>query len=126
MDATIRATARWKRFDRVLVVVLLAAFSLGIPGLGVETRQVENTAVLTLAYSLGFLAPLAALGASWRWPRAAAALGLVGGLTTLVLALLDLAGVMAGAPPLGMVVVNAVVALLAAVLSWRTWLLLRT
>lgn len=116
---------RWTPFDRILIVVLLAVFALGYPGLGIETREASNTPALDIAYSLAFLAPLLALGTSWRWPRIAAWSALTGGSVSVALVLLDLAGVLAGPPPVPMVVIDAVVAALGALLVLRSWRLIR-
>ncbi len=116
---------RWTPFDRILIVVLLAVFALGYPGLGIETREASNTPALDIAYSLAFLAPLLALGTSWRWPRIAAWSALTGGSVAVALVLLDLAGVLVGPPPAAMVVVNAIVAVLGALLVLRSWRLMR-
>jgi hypothetical protein len=127
LDApTAFSRSRLTAFDRIIVVVLLAVFTLGYPGLGIETRVASNTAALSVAYSLAFLGPLLALGTSWRWPRIAAWSALAGGSVAVALVLLDLAGILGGPPPVGMVIVDAIVAVLGALLVWRSWRLVRS
>jgi hypothetical protein len=109
-----------------LLIALLLAYVPGYPGLGIDTRETSNAVVLGVAYSVAFLAPLLALAASWRWPRAAAWSALIGGLVAVALGLLDLAGVLAGPPPSAMIVVDAVVAVLGAAVAWRSWARLRS
>jgi len=125
MDTSL-ATSRWTGLDRILLVLLLVVFSLGIPGVGVETREGSNSPLLSVAYSVALLAPLLALGASWKWARAAAWAAVTGGVLAVVLTVLDLAGVLGGPPPMGMVVVNVVVAILGATIAWRSWRLARS
>jgi hypothetical protein len=124
--ATAFVRSRWTRLDRILLIVLLLAYVPGYPGLGIDTREASNAVALGVAYSVAFLAPLLALGTSWRWPRIAAWSALIGGLVAVALGSLDLAGVLAGPPPSGMVVVDAVVAVLGAAVAWRGWVLLRS
>lgn len=123
--ATALVRSRWTRFDRILLIVLLLAYVPGYPGLGIDTREASNAVALGVAYSVAFLAPLFALGTSWRWPRAAAWSALIGGLFAVALGLLDLTGALAGPAPSAMIVVDAVVALLGAAVAWRGWGLLR-
>jgi len=124
--ATALVGSRWTRLDRVLLVVLLLAYVPGYPGLGIDTREAPNAAALGVAYSLAFLAPVIALGASWRWPRTAAWSALIGGLVAVALGVLDLSGVLAGPAPNAMIVVDAVVAVLGAAVAWRSWALVRS
>jgi len=124
--ATALVRSRWTRSERILLIALLLAYVPGYPGLGIDTRETSNAVVLGVAYSVAFLAPLLALAASWRWPRAAAWSALIGGLVAVALGLLDLAGVLAGPPPSAMIVVDAVVAVLGAAVAWRSWARLRS
>src|SRR5713101_462535 len=124
--ATGLVRSQWTRFDRILLIALLLAYVPGYPGLGIDTRETSNAAALGVVYSVAFLAPLLALGASWRWPRTAAWSALIGGLVAVVLGLLDLAGVLAGPAPSAMIVVDAVVAVLGAAVAWRSWTFLRS
>ena len=118
--------SRWTRSERILLIALLLAYVPGYPGLGIDTRETSNAVVLGVAYSVAFLAPLLALGISWRWPRAAAWSALIGGLMAVALGLLDLAGVLAGPAPSAMIVVDTVVAVLGAAVAWRSWARLRS
>ena len=124
--STTPGRSRWTRLDRILLIVLVLAYVPGYPGLGIDTREVSNAAVLTIAYSVAFLAPLVAIGASWRWRRAAACSGLTGGLVAVALGLLDLAGLLAGPAPSAIIVVDTVVASLGAAVAWRSWGLLKS
>ena len=124
--ATALVRSRWTRSERILLIALLLAYVPGYPGLGIDTRETSNAVVLGVAYSVAFLAPLLALAASWRWPRAAAWSALIGGLVAVALGLLDLAGVLAGPPPSAMTIVDTVVAVLGAAVAWRSWARLRS
>jgi hypothetical protein len=124
--ATALLRPRWTRYERILLIALLLAYVPGSPGLGIDTREASNAVVLGVAYSVAFLAPLLALGTSWRWPRTAAWSALIGGLVAVALGLLDLAGVLAGPAPSAMIVVDTVVAVLGAAVAWRSWALLRS
>jgi hypothetical protein len=124
--ATALVRSRWTRSERILLIALLLAYVPGYPGLGIDTRETSNAVVLGVAYSVAFLAPLLALAASWRWPRAAAWSALIGGLAAVALGLLDLAGVLAGPAPSAMIVVDTVVAVLGAAVAWRSWARLRS
>jgi hypothetical protein len=124
-SATAAGRGRWTGLDRILLIALLLAYVPGYPGLGIDTRD-ANASALGVAYGLANLAPLLALGASWRWPRIAAWLALTGGLFAVALGLLDLAGLLAGPAPTVMMVVDAVVAALGAALTWRGWVLRRS
>jgi hypothetical protein len=107
--------------DRILLVVLALAYIPGTPGLGVDTRT-DAPAVLGIVYGVAFFAPLVALAASWKRPRAAAWLVVVSGVFAVVLPALDLAGVLASPPPTGMVVLNVVILALGLAVIWRGWL----
>jgi hypothetical protein len=124
--ATAPVRSRWTRFERILLIALLLAYIPGYPGLGIDTREVSNAVTLGVAYSVAFLAPLLALGASWKWPRTAALSALIGGVVAVALGVLDLAGVLAGPAPGAMIVVDAVVAGLGAAVAWTSWGLLRS
>lgn len=67
----------------------------------------------------------ATAAASSKWARVAAWSALVGGVVGVLLPVLDLTGVIVGPPPAGMVVVNVVIAVLAAAVVWRSWRLVR-
>jgi hypothetical protein len=121
---------RWTRVDRILLLALLLSLIPGIPGVGVETRETPATGgVLVTIAGAGYvvlgLAPFVGLLASWKWARVAAWSALVGGVVGVLLPALDLSGVIVGPPPAGMVVVNVVIAVLAATVVWRSWRLVR-
>jgi hypothetical protein len=121
---------RRSRVDRILVLALLLSLIPGIPGVGVETREDPATGgVLVAIADAGYIvlgtAPFLGLLASWTWPRVAAGSALVGGVVGVLLPILDLTGMIYGPPPAGMVVVNVVIAVLAAAVVWRSWRLVR-
>lgn len=109
-----------KKWDRALLVVLVLAYVAGTPGLGIDTRT-DGPGYLSVVYGIAFLAPLLALGASFKWSRAAGWLGVLSGLFAVVLPALDVAGVLAGAPPVAMVVLDLVVLVLGLAVTWRMW-----
>lgn len=116
---------RWTRLERIPILALLLAYIPGTPGLGIETRETAGiiAVVLGVAYAVAWLAPLIGLGASWKWPRAAAWSALAGGALATVLSVLDLMGALAGPAPTAIVVVDVVVAVLGAAVAWRSWAL---
>ena len=110
------------RWTRLLLLILVLAYIPGTPGLGVDTRdQTAAPALLGYLYGAAFFAPLVAFAASWKWPMAATWLALLGGVIAVVLPGLDLLGVLAGPPPAGMVVLNAVIVVLGLAITWRAW-----
>jgi len=116
-----RTGSRWTRYERILLIGLVLAYVPGIPGLGVDTREASSASVtLGIVYGVASLAPLIALAASWKWPLAAAWVGIIAGVLAVALPVLDLSGVLIGPPPAGMIVVNVVVAILGAVVAWRS------
>lgn len=124
--ASVRISSRWTRNERILLIALLLAYIPGVPGLGVDTREASSaSATLGIVYSLAALAPLVALAASWKWPLAAAWAGVFAGVLAVALPVLDLAGVLIGPPPAGMIIVNVIVAVLGAAVAWRCWHLAR-
>jgi hypothetical protein len=122
---TILGRSRWSGVDRSLIVALLLAYVPGAPGLGIDTREAANAEVMMLVYAIAFIAPLLGPGASWWWPRLAAWFALAGGLLAVGIGLLDLAGLLAGPPPTAMIVADAAVAAIGAVVAWRSRALLR-
>jgi hypothetical protein len=94
----------------------------GTPGLGVDTPDSTSApAFLGVVYGAAFFAPLLALAASWKWPVAATWLALFAGIAAVLLSGLDLAGVLAGPAPAGMVVLNSVLVILGLAITWRAW-----
>jgi hypothetical protein len=120
MTATTVTSARWGVFDRALLVALLLAYAPGIPGVGVETRESGSDALVAV-YTVAGTAPLVALAASWKWPLAAGWIGVVGGLLATTLGALDLGGILGEPPPPGMIVVDAVFAIVGLAVAWRSW-----
>jgi len=120
--ASARIGYRWTRYERILLIALMLAYVPGIPGVGVDTREASSaSATVGIAYSVAALAPLVALAASWRWHLAAALLGVIAGFLAIALPVLDLAGVLIGPPPAGMILVNIVVAMLGTAVACRSW-----
>lgn len=117
---TVNSSARWGALDRALLVALVLAYVPGIPGVGVETRESGSDA-LGAVYSVAVLAPLVALGASWKWPLAAGWIGVGAGVLAFALGVLDLGGILGAPPPPGMVVVDAVFAIVGVTVAFRSW-----
>jgi hypothetical protein len=110
------------RWLRLLLIVLVLAYIPGTPGLGVDTRSADSApALLGYLYGAAFLAPLLAVAASWKWRAAATWLALLSGILAIVLPGLDELGVLAGPPPVGMVVLNAVVIGIGLAIAWLAW-----
>lgn len=108
------------RWTRILLVALAVAYLPGTPGLGIDTRdQTAVPAALGYIYGVAFFTPLVALAASWKWPMPARWLAIVSGLLAIALPGLDLAGVLAGPAPAGMVVLNVVLIALGLAITWR-------
>jgi hypothetical protein len=121
MTATVGpSSARWGLFDRALLIALVLAMIPGIPGVGVETRASGSDALLPV-YTVAGLAPIVALAASWKWPIAAGWIGVVAGLLGIALGGLDLGGILGAPPPPGMIVVDAVWAIVGAAVAFRSW-----
>ena len=100
----------------------MLAYIPGTPGLGIDTRdQAAAPALLGYLYGAAFFAPIVSLVASRKWPLAAAWLMALSGAIAVVLPGLDLAGLLAGPPPSGMVALNAVLVVLGAIVGWRGW-----
>ena len=109
------------RWTRILLVLLVAAYIPGTPGLGVDTRpQDAAPAILGYVYGIAFFLPLVALAASWKWRQPAHWLAIISALFAIVLPGLDLFGLLAGPSPVGMVVLNIVLVVLGLALLWRT------
>lgn len=122
MRATAAAfSGRWSVLDRALLIALVLAYIPGIPGVGIETRPAGGPEFLVAVYTVGMLAPLVALAASWRWPIAAGWIGVGGGVLAAALGGVDLAGLLGAPPPPGMMVVDAVFGLIGLVVAWRSW-----
>lgn len=110
------------RWTRLLLLILVLAYIPGTPGLGVDTREsTAAPAFVGYLYGAAFFAPLIAFAASWKWPMPATWLALIGGALAVVLPGLDELGVLAGAPPAGMIALNAVYIVLGLAIAWRAW-----
>ena len=108
------------RWTRILLIALVVAYIPGTPGLGVDTRdQTAAPAFLGYVYGAAFFAPIVALAASWKWPAPARWLALLSGAVAIVLPGLDLTGVLAGPPPAGMIVLNAILVVLGVAIVLR-------
>lgn len=117
--------ARWGVFDRALLIALILAMIPGIPGVGIETRTSSGSDALVAVYTVAGLAPIVALAASWKWPLAAAWIGVVAGMLATGLGALDLGGILGEPPPTGMIVVDAVYAIMGFAVAWRSWAVTR-
>lgn len=115
------SSARWGVLDRAMLIALVLAYIPGIPGVGIETRPAGGPELLVAVYTVGMLAPIVALAASWKWPIAAGWIGVVGGLLAAALGGLDIAGLLGAPPPPGMIVVDAVFGLIGVAVAWRSW-----
>ena len=115
------SSARWGVFDRALLIALVLAMIPGVPGVGIETRTSSGSDALSAVYTVAGLAPIVAFAASWKWPLAAGWIGVVAGVLATALGALDLGGVLGDPPPPGMVVVDAVYAIVGVAVAWRSW-----
>lgn len=93
-------------FLRVGLLLLIVAWTLGTPGLGIETRTGGD--VMGWVYTVAYLADFLALVLTWRGRRFAPALAGAVGAAAASIAALDLTGVLLGAPPAGIVALDAV------------------
>jgi hypothetical protein len=119
------ARGRWTAVDRISIVLMLVAITLGTPGLGFETRTVGNDALASVVFGLLIIPPIAALVLSWRMPRASAWLGAISGALFAAVAVVDLLGLMIGPPPAGMVLVDALILVTGLFVVARCWRLVR-
>jgi hypothetical protein len=105
---------------RALLAALLLCNVAGTPGLGLETRTGGSVLIGTL-YAIPFLAAIAALVSTWRWPRAVRWLSWIAAISTVVLSALDLLGLTdPERPPTAMVVVEVAAIVLALAITVRT------
>ena len=90
--------------QRVLLALLVVVWTVGAPGLGIETRAGGD--VIGWLYTFAYLAVFLALVLTWRGRRfAPVATGAVGAAAA-VIAILDLSGVLSGPPPAGMIALD--------------------
>jgi hypothetical protein len=121
MTATTGTSSKtWGVFDRALLVALVFAMIPGVPGVGIETRASGSDALLPV-YTVAGLAPILALASSWKWPIAAGWIGVVAGVLWTALGALDLGGIFGAPPPPGMIVVDAVLAIVGVAAAWCSW-----
>lgn len=105
---------------RWLLVALLLCLVAGTPGLGLETRT-DGSVLVGSLYAIPFLAAIAALVSTWRWPRAVRWLAWIAAITAIVLSALDLLGLTdPQRPPTGVAVVEVAAIVLALVIAART------
>jgi hypothetical protein len=114
----------WTWKERSLFGVLLAVFILASPGFGPETREAPSGAWMAIMTLLFFLPPVVSFAASWKWPVLAGWFGLVSGIALVVFGALDVAGLIIGTPPAGMVVVDGLMIAVGVLIAWRMWVLL--
>ncbi len=89
---------------RALLVLLLVAWTLGAPGLGIETRAGGD--LMGWVYTVTYLADILALVLTWRGRRFAPAVAAGVGAVAAIVATLDVSGVLIGPPPVGLIVLD--------------------
>lgn len=104
-------------FVRVLLVLLIVVWTLGTPGLGIETRTGGD--VMGWVYTVAYLADILALVLTWRGRRFAPAVAAAVGAVAATLATLDVSGVLLGAPPAAMIALDAASIGIGLVLLWN-------
>ena len=110
----------WTGFDRALLVLLVLAYIPGTPGLGVDTRPPDDSAVIVgSAYGVAFLLAVVALGTSWKWSRFASWTALGAGALAVVLPVLDVAGILGAPPPVAIVALDLLEIGLGMLIAWR-------
>ena len=91
-------------FVRIALVLLIVVWTLGTPGLGIETRSGGD--LIGWMYTVAYLAVIAALVLTWRGRRFAPAVTAVVGAGAAAIAALDLSGLLIGPPPAGIVALD--------------------
>lgn len=110
----------WTGFDRLLLVLLVLAYLPGTPGLGIDTRSPDDSAVIVgTAYGVAFVLAVVALGTSWKWPRSAGWIALAAGGLAVVLPVLDLADVLGAPPPVAIIALDMLEIVLGMLIAWR-------
>jgi hypothetical protein len=105
---------------RVLLAALLLCLLAGTPGLGLETRTGGSVIIGTL-YAVPFLAAIAALVSTWRWPGAVRWLAWIAAISTVVLSAADLLGLTdPQRPPTAIVAAEVAAIILAVAIAVRT------
>ena len=89
---------------RVGLVLLIVVWTLGAPGLGIETRTGGD--VMGWVYTVTYLADFLALALTWRGRRFAPALAAAVGVAAAAIAALDVSGVLLGPPPAGLIALD--------------------
>ena len=103
---------------RLALAPLIVDWTLGTPGVGVETRTSSND-VMGWVYGIAFLALIVALVLTWRGKRSAGPVALAVGAVAALLAVADLFGLTAGQPaPAAMVVVDVGGIAISAAIIW--------
>ena len=102
---------------RILLALLMVDWTIGTPGLGVETRT-SGPDLVGWAFGVTFLALIVALVLTWFGKRYAGPLAMAGGAMTVLLSVADIAGVLAGTPPPGIIAIDAVAIAIAAGIIW--------
>lgn len=90
---------------RVLLAMLLVVWTIGTPGLGIESRA--GGAAIGWLYTFAYLAVILALATTWRATRFAPVLVTAAGAVAAIIAALDLWGVLSGPPPVAMIALDA-------------------
>jgi hypothetical protein len=104
---------------RVFLVLLIIDWTLGTPGLGIETRPGVANDLIGWVYTIAFLALIGALALTWFRRRYAPPLAMAVGALAVVLAILDVFGVTSGAPaPAAMIAVDAFGVVIGAAIIW--------
>jgi hypothetical protein len=91
-------------FVRVALVLLLIVWTLGTPGLGIETRTGGD--VMGWVYTVAYLADILALVLTWRGRRFAPVATAAVGAGAAVIATLDVTGILLGTPPAAMIALD--------------------
>jgi hypothetical protein len=92
-------------FVRVLLALLLVVWTLGTPGLGIETRTGGD--LMGWVYTVAYLADILALVLTWRGRRFAPAVVAAVGAVAAIVATLDVSGVLIGPPPVGLIALDS-------------------
>jgi hypothetical protein len=104
---------------RLFLVLLIVDWTLGTPGLGIETRPGVANDLIGWVYAVAFLALIGALALTWLRRRYAPPLAMAVGALAVMLAILDVFGVTSGAPaPAAMVAVDAFGLMIGAAIVW--------
>jgi uncharacterized membrane protein len=107
---------------RLFLALLIVDWTLGTPGVGVETRSSTNSVtndVMGWVYAVAFLALIVALALTWFRRDFAGPLAMAVGGSAAVLAVADVFGLAGGGPaPSAMVVVDVFGIVIGAAIVW--------